>query len=322
MTLILAVGNHDQFIQVSDRRLLYINGRICTDESNKAIVLYCANARLSIGFAGLAEYETFKTKEWILKTIHKCAPPDYTAENIVKRFKDRASFDFSRLPELKHLPSQHKRLSVMFTGYLNHHEPPLGALAVVSNFQNMDSGTTCQTALFEFSACFREERRPNNGRISLFAHVGTLPFIPEELRKKVVKMVQERKPAEAIVNKLLEIIRLVSDQPMSGNTIGKQLMSVIIPRDKEKGVECNYHSEQVRFESFLPDQIYAVSNKLHLTVANISISPIDPKTTPPISGPKLRPNQPCWCKSGKKYKHCHGKNGKRLFFGIQAIPDE
>ena len=321
MSLIVAAGNHDQFIQLSDRRLS-INGRICTDESNKAIVLNCANAHLSIGFTGLAECGAFKTKDWILKTIHECAPPDYTAENIVKRFTDRASFDFGRLPELKLLPSQHKRLSVMFTGYLNHHEPPLGALAVVSNFQNMDSGTTSQTALSEFSACFREEKRPNNGMISLFAHVGTLPPIPEELRKKVVEMVKERKPAEAIVDKLVEIIRVLSDDPRSGNTIGKQLMSVVIPRDKDKGVECDYHSEQVRFESFLPDQIYAVSNKLHLTVANISIIPLDPKTTPPISGPKLRPNQPCWCKSGKKYKHCHGKKGKRIPFGISAIPDK
>jgi len=24
------------------------------------------------------------------------------------------------------------------------------------------------------------------------------------------------------------------------------------------------------------------------------------------SKPKLGRNEPCWCKSGKKYKHCHG----------------
>jgi len=24
-------------------------------------------------------------------------------------------------------------------------------------------------------------------------------------------------------------------------------------------------------------------------------------------GPKLGRNDPCWCGSGKKYKHCHGR---------------
>ena len=31
-----------------------------------------------------------------------------------------------------------------------------------------------------------------------------------------------------------------------------------------------------------------------------------PMTQPPSH--KLGRNEPCWCGSGKKYKHCHGKN--------------
>lgn len=321
MTLIVAAGNHDQFIQISDRRFS-IDGKISNDESNKAIVLFCANARLSIGFTGLAKYKKFITQEWLLKSINECGPPDYTAENIVKRFTLRATKDFNELPEIKYLSREHKRLSIMFTGFLNHHEPPLGALAVVSNFQNLDQGTMDGLADPEFRVFFREEMRPNNGKISLFAHIGTLPPIPEELRQKVVELVKNRKPSQAIVSKLAEIFRILSDHPQACNTIGKQLMSVVIPRSKESGVECNYHSEKVSFESFMPDQIYAVSSKLHLNVSNVSIVPVDKDTTPPMAGPKLRGNEPCWCKSGKKFKHCHGKKGKRLPFTIEAVPDK
>jgi len=67
MTLIIAAGNPDQFVQVSDRRLT-ANGVVQDDESNKAIVLNCANARLSIGFTGLAKVGTFNTRDWILST--------------------------------------------------------------------------------------------------------------------------------------------------------------------------------------------------------------------------------------------------------------
>lgn len=244
MTLIVAAGNHDQFIQLSDRRFS-IDGKISNEESNKAIVLFCANARLSIGFTGLAKYKTFKTQEWLLKSITECGPSDYTADNIVKRFTLRATKDFNELPELKSLSREHKKLSVMFTGYLNHHEPPLGALAIVSNFQNIDKGTFASQAEPEFRAFFREETRPNNGSISLFSHIGTLPPIPEELRQKVVELVKNRKPTQAIINKIAETFRTLADHPSARNTIGKQLMSVVIPRNKESGAECNYHSERV-----------------------------------------------------------------------------
>jgi preprotein translocase subunit SecA len=30
-------------------------------------------------------------------------------------------------------------------------------------------------------------------------------------------------------------------------------------------------------------------------------------TKPVVSGPKVGRNDPCFCGSGKKYKHCHGK---------------
>lgn len=321
MTLIVAAGNEDQFVQVSDRRLSN-NGHISDDESNKAIVFNCANARLAVGYTGIAEFGTFKTKDWLLEGLNKCALPDYTAENSLKRFTEKASLDFGRLPELKNLNPIHKKLSIMFTGYLYHHSPPLGALAVVSNFQDMDKNAVYNQAQHEFKVFFREEKRPTNGKISLFFHVGIMPPIPEDQRKLVVELVKERKPARAIENKLVEIIRILADHPLSYNTIGKQLTSIILPRDREKGAKSNYYSETVKYESFLPDQVYAVSNKLHLNVCDVSIKPLDLKTTPPMSGPKLRPNQPCWCKSGAKYKHCHGKKTGLLPWGIKVTPDE
>ncbi len=33
----------------------------------------------------------------------------------------------------------------------------------------------------------------------------------------------------------------------------------------------------------------------------------EPRRKPVRKEKKLGPNDPCWCGSGKKYKHCHGK---------------
>jgi hypothetical protein len=309
VTLIIAAGNPDQFIQVSDRRLTS-DGVIQDDESNKAIVFYCANARLSVGFTGLARVGSFSTKNWILNAVSECAPPDYTAEKIIKRFTERATKDFRKIRQLRVSPAIHKRLSIMFTGYLYHHEPPLGALAVVSNFQNIDTGVEHSQAHDEFKCFFREERRPYDGEISLFCTLGTLPPIPDKDRQTMVELVKKRKPANAIVGKLVELIRKLSEMPASGNVIGKQLTSIILPRDRAMSAKSDYHSDFVKAGTYLADQILAISDKLHLCVRDTSMRPHDPESTPPMSGPKIKPKQPCWCGSGKKYKYCHGKPSK------------
>ena len=36
-----------------------------------------------------------------------------------------------------------------------------------------------------------------------------------------------------------------------------------------------------------------------------------PNTPPESPGRKLRRNDPCWCGSGKKYKHCHWRSDQR-----------
>lgn len=132
MTLIIGAGNSEQFIQVSDRRLT-ANGKVVDDESNKAIIMHCANARLAVGFSGLARTDSFSTREWLLKCLSVSGPPDYTAQAIVERLRDMATREFSVNPLLCRLPKHLKKLSIMFTGYLYHHDPPLGALAVLTN---------------------------------------------------------------------------------------------------------------------------------------------------------------------------------------------
>ena len=322
MTLIIAAGNPDQFIQVSDRRLTS-NSVVHDDESNKAIVLNCSNARLSIGFTGLAKVGDFNTRDWILSTVNECGPPDYTAENILKRFTHRASKDFSELKQLNSLPLNHKRLSIMSTGYLYHHEPPLGALAVISNFQNIDSGAEYHEALGKFECFFREERRPNNGKMALFYTLGTFPPIPNADLSEIVNLVKEGKPARAIVAKLVGLIQELADNPKSRNVIGKNINSIVLPRNRELGAESGYHSTTIKAESYMPDQILVVSEKLHLNVKDISIRPADPQSTPPLTGPKLRPKQPCWCGSGKKYRNCHGRPCKgNNKWGLTFKPDD
>ncbi len=324
MTLVISAGNSEQIIQVSDRRLTN-RGKLVNDESSKAIILHCGNARLSVSYTGLASVgKSFITRKWLLKTISECAPPDYTAEQIIIRFTERATREFSENPFLKNLPKASKRLTIMFTGYLYHHAHPLAALAIVSNYQDIDKNQKLNYALDKFTHYFRQGPGPgpNVGNFALIFAIGTLPPIKKEQNQLLREVVKNKIPARKIVDLLVEIIRKLADHPSSGNTIGKQLDSVTIPKDIQMMVTSSYHSEKVRKEGLMVDTIMAVSDKLHMTVGNIKVTPRS-KNASPLTGPKLRSKQLCWCPSGKKYKYCHGKkqdNGQSFF--LEFTPDD
>lgn len=42
------------------------------------------------------------------------------------------------------------------------------------------------------------------------------------------------------------------------------------------------------------------------------------KKTPPDDARRLGRNEPCWCGSGKKYKHCHLERDQRHFSAVDA----
>ena len=127
MTLILALGNSDQFVQLSDRRLSW-NGSLIDDESSKAGYLSCPNARLAFGFTGLARLDSFRTRDWLLDALLECGPPDYDARGVLQRLCVRATETFRFHPVLRSSPRQHRRLSIIFSGYLNYGRSPLAAL--------------------------------------------------------------------------------------------------------------------------------------------------------------------------------------------------
>ena len=135
MTLILTLGNQEQFIQLSDRRLTS-NGRLVDDESNKSGIFLCKDARHVFGFTGLARTGNFETKKWLFDALWDCSPPDYEISKIIQRLKVRATQDFKSIPALKRLKAKDKRLSVMFSGYLYYQKPPLGAWSLITNFQS------------------------------------------------------------------------------------------------------------------------------------------------------------------------------------------
>ena len=89
MTLIVALGNRDQVIQVADRRLT-AKGIVVDEESNKCGTIFFDDGRFNFGFTGIARALGLEVNRWILEALHDCGPPDYTAYNSLDRFCERA----------------------------------------------------------------------------------------------------------------------------------------------------------------------------------------------------------------------------------------
>lgn len=300
MTIVLTLGNSEQLIQVSDRRLSF-DGHLVDDDAFKGGVFICANARFVFGFAGLAKYDTFDTEKWLLESLVKLGPPDFNAKSTLDRLTDKATKDFSNLPSLAKVPTKDKRLSVIFSGYLYQHSPPLAAYAIMTNFQNFETMKDDSCAWDSFKCTYWNEKKPRTEELSLVQRIGTWPamFTADEVSLRALLI--ERKPASAIVDKAVHIVRNMADRPQAGGTIGKQLSSIILSRDFNIAPITGYHSMFAKQVIYLTPM--AISTKeMQVAMASPELS----TAGPPIVFPKVGRNDPCPCGSGKKYKKCHG----------------
>lgn len=299
MTLILAFANQDQAVLVSDRRLT-VNGRLQEEESNKAGVLFLGDARLVFAFTGLATAGRFQTRLWLATALMRSADPDFSMRGTINRFAERATADIAGLG----MPSEHRRLSVIFVGYHYGETPPRAWCWLVSNWDTLDGSEKEPAGSWEgFKVTWIRDKRPREERLALFVSTGADRALLTSEAEAFMALVREGKLAAAVVGKAVEVLRAVADRPESRGLIGKQCTSIILPSDTGQPAAGDYHTMTVSNTTYTPTVINAVGGAagvFTLTDGEIEQRP------GPTAVPKVGRNQPCPCGSGKKYKRCHG----------------
>jgi hypothetical protein len=309
VTLILALGNSEQMILVSDRR---ITGHpdLDSDESNKATVLVCANARFAVGYTGLAStVDGFTTEKWLLDRLKDAAAPTYDAYSLLQRFRDLVSEDFRKNPVLSRLSPALRRLGIMFSGYLDHHDPPLTGCAIVSNFQDYTTGAESPEAWDEFRIKHWQEKRPLAEEFTWVQHLGAWRVTQQADVDELRAMLAERRPARAIVDKAVNLLREMSERPAARGTVGKQANAVVIPRDPSQSSYSSYHSAVVGYRAYVPNMAFLGGPGARSLVMGLTMElKIDGRPTPALFVPKVHRNAACPCRSGKRYRECHGRS--------------
>jgi SEC-C motif-containing protein len=318
MTFILELANIEQVVLLADRRLSN-NGKLVDDESNKAAVMVCRDARLAVAFTGIARARTFDTHRWILEALVECAKPEYLIEPTISRFRERATLDIDRIAEDYDTWAQKtgqskldKRLAIVLAGYTYENDQPRIYSRLVSNFGG-----------------FGEARAEADDEFTIhLASVGNTPMVVEaagatagfslKQRDALQTLVRENRPAQAMVGKGVEILRAVADSANSKNYVGKQCTSIVLPSSRELSAVAEYHSAKNSMRRFSPSLIEARGGEFGaFLIGSPVLERLDSAGRPlTVAVPKVGRNQPCPCGSGGKYKRCHGRpSDQTVVFG-------
>jgi hypothetical protein len=241
-----------------------------------------------------------------LGAILDCGPPEYTAGEFILRLTKLASKTFAEHPVLRGVPRKDKRLSIMFSGYLYHHDPPLPGYAFISNYQDFLSRRDDSEAWAQFSGV-ESSPFPGASNLTFVQRVGNYHAMSRDDETALREMLLARKPATAIIGKSVELMHQMADRPAANNTIGKQLSILTIPRSLEQLVVSGYYSNINTNTYYMHDMVILNPSSGHM-MKDLQLTKIGgPDIERPMIVPRVGRNYPCPCGSGKKYKKCHGR---------------
>jgi hypothetical protein len=310
MTLVLHLANLDQVIQVSDRQLTGAEGVPRVLPECKATVLTLDNARLLVGYAGLARAGSLRTGECIVEALSEAAAQDNLALPTVERFKERLTERW-RQPDIQAVPRQDRGLSVLFTGYNDGLPDPILISAIVTNFQNYVTGRD-EPAWDEFKAAFTQVN-PDASNPTYIQRVGAWSAMDDE--NDVARLregLEQRRPFESIIEMACGLVREIARRPAAAGTIGLELNSAVLPAARMgtslvEGVpiQMGFHPQ---------DAAHAVRGVNHvISTAEGQVALMDPvlklaepANNLPLAVRRVGRNKPCPCGSRKKYKKCCG----------------
>jgi SEC-C motif len=277
VTILFALANEDYSILLADRRIT-INGKSVEDEYNKICVLFCDDARVAIGFTGLATYDGFNTSDWLVDTLIKISNKTGAIAEILFELATYAR------DKLESLNIKDRRLTFLITGFVYWEDIPRPVAYVLSNYAN----SLALTAEFNLRSIASTEG-------TIIEVAGVINQLPPKIEISLKKLLaKELSPASALrfaVNQL----KINSN---SSSLIGTQANSAIIPAPRNTTVTTTYHSA---FHSYR-----AYGSNVVLTKGMASYG-TEIFSSTVIAGEEIRKQDPCWCGSGQRFKDCHLK---------------
>jgi hypothetical protein len=258
MTLSITTATLKYVCQISDRRLRCIRPdgttELYTDHANKATLLWCKDAKVTITYYGIGADHTNETRTdtWLVKTLQKSNPTKNLIERVLEELGEQASDWMGNLRSKSRAPAEVFRHTFLAAGWVDARIP---VIFYISNYENLK---TKEEALQPWSEFASSSSRPEpNAANPCSIHTGgAYKSLKDEDFKLLSRVVKNAgaKP-EDVINIIVRSIRNAAD---SCSLIGKSCMSTLL-LPGEPGVQCHYHSASGTQASYMPNIVGPVS---------------------------------------------------------------
>ena len=287
MTLLAAVGNARWAVLVADRRIGTTVAPL-DDESNKLTVLRGPGLRMAVGYTGVAELGSFKTREWLPDRLHQAMRP--TGALNLRRFCELATADFARLRPKR---STDLLISIGFIGFA----VPEGESRPRSVYGFLGNGRQDVPGAEPSIVPFWELTwlgNPDDPELAYALIGGAFDQKYEARRADLQRLASDpRRPAAAAVAKAVELIQWAA---LTDARVGAQCSSISI--EAAGAVRFGYHTGTPVTTIYTPSivtekQVFLGAKLIRLDDGFAAV-------------PRVATRSLCPCGSGKRYGRCHG----------------
>ncbi len=253
MTLSLSLVSQEAIVQVSDRRFTDGTGAPVDDVANKAIVVACTDAVLSITFTGLASFtlgrgEPQHIDVWLAHAMLEKGIPELNSDDLVAFIAEAGGKLFSRFPSTMRLP-----LTFIVSGWIPT-QTPSKEVASVWTVTNDYNG--------RIQHDFSLEQLPGaTGRDARLYAVGMQQALTRPVRRRMEQALRRAKRTagpkreiDEIETVMVRAIREAADTPESKQSIGKNCTAVtLLPQRQARST---YHTESQTPVSYGPTVLW------------------------------------------------------------------
>ncbi|MFV1991331.1 MAG: YecA family protein, partial [Acidimicrobiales bacterium] len=292
----------DYVVQLSDRRITQVTGSRQPSESNKGGIILLPDARLVVGYAGVARIGSFLTQDWLLEELTRLSGTG-PALAVIDAFVQSAEATFGADARLQRLPSAHRSVSFIISGFASVDGSPQFVSTLASNFQDWGSKQDLDDAQPGFFQHNTIEHAVRTDGMAYVQRIGRWRSLPAaEIDAELKPLLSPGKPVRAVIDKGVQLIRGAAERHAD---IGQDITAVFVARDPETAAGGEFHSSIVQRSVFMPDTVNAMGHPaVAIKQAEIRVTSAD---APPLAVPTAGRNEPCPCGSAVKYKRCHGR---------------
>jgi hypothetical protein len=301
MTFVLVAANADQVIQVSDRQITGWDGSVLQEAYGKAGHLLCDDASVIYAFAGFATLGTFQTSTWLSSALQDSSKRYSRFQELIEHFAEIATSAFRSDIRILAAPPEHRKLTVMLTGYT-----AAGFIvnAMVSNFQDFTNFINYPIAQSMFTVHWEISCAPAPHNPTFIQAIGAFRAMTDEDEQELRIMLNNRAPHEAVRAKAAAIAANISDRCRSFGTVGKRLNTASISFKQPWTVCSGYDSDIVEQEIPMIDMVDGRAGGTGLLVGQLTLT-----ADKVVIFPKVHRNAPCPCGSGERFRFCHRSRG-------------